>query len=117
MYYFILYISGRSAAREHFSMYTNNHQYWLNDINAQAQAEVEAMMRDNGDDIVTAEKWIKARRCHRSHLPMMDDALDRLYFPQYYRDDRSRVEQAAYLVIEDANQPSDETEVLIQKMI
>ena len=65
----------------------------------------------NGDDIVKAEKWIKTRRCHRSHLPMMDDALDLLYFPQYYRDDGSRVEQAENLVIEDVNHPSsDETE-------
>ena len=36
---------------------------------------------EQGQDFITAEKWIKKRRSHRSYSTRIDDALDRLYFP------------------------------------
>ena len=45
-------------------------------------------------DLVTAEKWIKQRRSHRLHLHTMDDALDRIYFPQQTTDLITEMEES-----------------------
>jgi hypothetical protein len=42
---------------------------------------------EQGQDFVTAEKWIKKRRSHRSYSTRIDDALDQLYFPMGVVDD------------------------------
>ena len=62
---------------------------------------------ERGEDFVTAEKWIKKRRSHRSYSPTIDDALDRLYFPI-----RSTGNEAAFVntttAIDDENDEDEE---------
>ncbi len=46
---------------------------------------------EQGQDFVTAEKWIKKRRSHRYYSTRIDDALDQLYFPMGAVDDEAVV--------------------------
>ena len=58
---------------------------------------------------MTAESFIKQRRSHRGCAPTIDDALDRLYFPEFYTSAGERVEMIEDSII-DAEDTSENPE-------